>query len=327
MKLLISNFSSQLEQALNIGRGAKLTPSQHVISNVLICGLGGSGIGGTIVSELVAAESRIPINVSKTYFIPSYVNQHTLVIISSYSGNTEETIKTLELALEKNAKVVCVTSGGQIQDIANAKGLDMIIIPGGMPPRACLGYSLTQLFFILKFNEIIGGSFEAKFSASIALINKEEGAIKQEAMKVAGMLENKIPIIYTTTYNEGIAIRFRQQINENAKMLCWHHVFPELNHNELVGWVEKNESLAIIIFRDKEDYARNQTRIEISKKVFSKYTPHIIEVFSKGTSNIENAIYLIHLADWTSYFLAEKKGIDSVEVSIINHLKSELAKS
>ena len=140
-------------------------------------------------------------------------------------------------------------------------------------------------------------------------------------------MKNKIPVIYTTTYKEGIAIRFRQQINENSKMLCWHHVFPEMNHNELVGWTEKNENLAIVIFRDKEDYSRNQTRIEISKKIIAKYTPNSIEIYAKGKSETEKAIYLIHLGDWVSFFLAELKGVDSVEVSVINHLKAQLAKS
>lgn len=327
MKELISNFSHQLEEALSIGKKATLSASKNPISNVLISGLGGSGIGGSIVSELVTFEARVPVNVSKTYFIPAYVNEQTLVIISSYSGNTEETINAMELALQKNAKVICICSGGKVQEMAKAKGLDFILIPGGMPPRSCLGYSLTQLFFVLSYFKIVSNEFYPYLEASIKLINEEENNIIEDARKIANGLENKIPVIYTTTYHEGIAIRFRQQINENAKMLCWHHVFPEMNHNELVGWVEKNESLAIVIFRDKEDYSRNQKRIEISKTIFSKYTSSIIEVYSKGNSPIEKAIYWIHLGDWVSYFLAEKKGIDSVEVAIINHLKSELGKN
>lgn len=327
MKKLISNFPQQVREALTIGKAAGLSASNDTIANVFISGLGGSGIGGTIVSELVAFEAKVPINVGKTYFIPSYINEHSLVIISSYSGNTEETINALELALEKRAKIVCVTSGGKIQEIAKANKLDIILIPGGMPPRACLGYSMTQLFFILNYFQIIGKGFLSQLEQAIKLIEKDQDQIQKQAREIAEKLKNKIPVIYTTSHNEGIAIRFRQQINENSKMLCWHHVFPELNHNELVGWTEKNEKLAIVLFRDKEDYSRNQTRIEISKTIFEKYTDTITEVYSKGNSVIEKSIYLIHLGDWVSYFIAEIKGIDSIEVAVINHLKAELAKS
>ena len=109
-------------------------------------------------------------------------------------------------------------------------------------------------------------------------------------------------------------------------MLCWHHVIPEMNHNELVGWVNKNEDLAVVIFRNEDDYYRNQKRIEISKTVFKKYTSTVIEIHSKGNSKLERALYLIHLGDWISYLLAEKNGVDVVEVDVITHLKNELSK-
>lgn len=326
MKNLVLGFPRQLEEAIEIGNNTKLTPAPVPVRNVLICGLGGSGIGGSIVAELVAAEAKTPVNISKGYFIPAYVDQHTLVIISSYSGDTEETLNALQLAMDKNAKIVCITSGGKVASIAKEKGLDHFIVPGGMPPRACLGYSLTQLFFTLEFHSVIGNSFLSQFKKGIALLHEKQENIMKEAEDVATRLLGKTPVIYTTTYNEGLAIRLRQQLNENSKILCWHHVFPELNHNELVGWTQKHEDLAVIILRDPDEYTRNNSRIEISKEVIGKYTSHIIELYSKGNSLIEKAIYLIHLGDWISYYLAEKRGVDAVEVSVINHLKSELSK-
>jgi len=326
MKNLVENFVEQLEQAIEIGESAKLSASKNPIQNVLISGLGGSGIGGTIVSELVVKQAKVPINVSKGYFVPAYVNENSLVIISSYSGNTEETVNALEIALGKGAKVVCITSGGKVEEISKLNNLDLILIPGGHPPRACLGYSITQLFYVLSFNGIISNFFKKELKASIDLLRKEQKNIRAEALKISEVLLNKMAVIYSTTYNEGVVIRFRQQLNENAKMLCWHHVFPELNHNELVGWTQRNEDLAVIIFRNHDDFARNQTRIEISKEVFVKYTPYIIEIFSKGATAIEQAIYFIHIGDWISCYLADIKGVDAHEIKIINHLKSELAK-
>ncbi|HVA98272.1 MAG TPA: bifunctional phosphoglucose/phosphomannose isomerase [Bacteroidia bacterium] len=326
MKNMIAGFSKQLQEAIEIGKKIKLTVAPHEIKNVVISGLGGSGIGGTIVSELVAMEISVPVQVVKGYFIPNYVDKNTLVIISSYSGNTEETVNCMETAIQKNAKIVCITSGGKIAEIAKQNQLDYIIIPGGMPPRTCLGYSFTQQFFILTFFGLLKNNFLKELENAIQLIDTNEKNIQEEAKIIAGKLKNKLPVIYSTTYNEGIAIRLRQQLNENAKILCWHHVIPEMNHNELVGWTEKSENLAVIIFRDKNDFARNQTRIEINKKVFEKYTSTIIEIYSKGNSLIEKAIYLIHLGDWISYFVAEQKGVDAIEVNVINHLKAELGK-
>lgn len=325
MKTLVANFSKQLSEAISIGEKAKLTVSEHPISNVLICGLGGSGIGGSIVSELVVGNANVPINVTKGYFIPAYVGKNTLIIISSYSGNTEETINCMELAMAKGAKIVAITSGGKVLEICKENNFDCIVVPGGMPPRSCLGYSLTQLFFVLGFNKVIANDFKKHLESAINLIDKEEAAIVSDAKVIADKLFGKIPVIYATTYNEGIAIRFRQQLNENAKILCWHHIIPEMNHNELVGWTQKNDDLSVLIFLDKDEYSRNLARVDINKDVIKKYTSNITEVYSKGSSTLEKAIYFIHLGDWISVLLAEARGVDAVEVNVINHLKSKLS--
>ena len=326
MKDLIANFSKQLSEALRIGKAAKLNASSKEVRNVLICGLGGSGIGGSIVRELVMNESATPIELAKGYFIPAYVNENSLVIISSYSGNTEETLQCMEQAMQKKAKIVCITSGGKVAEIAGTKKLDHILVPGGMPPRSCLGYSLTQLFFILSFNKIIASDLDSSFQSAIKLIDAEEKNIIAEAERISSLLLNKFPVIYATTNYEGIAIRFRQQLNENAKVLCWHQVIPEMNHNELVGWTQKNENVSVIIFRDRDEYERNNTRIEINKKVIAQFAGGITEIWSKGKSAIEKAIYFIHLGDWISVLLAEKRGVDAMEIEVINRLKSELSK-
>lgn len=326
MKKLIASFPEQIQEAISIGEKASLKSPSKPINNVYISGLGGSGIGGTIISELTIKEATVPVNVGKGYFIPNYINQNSLVIISSYSGDTEETVNALKLAIEKQAHIVCVSSGGKVTAIAEKEGIDLVKIPGGNPPRACLGYSLTQLFFILNAYGVISSEFKSKLLNGIELLKSEEEKIKAEANNIATKLTGKVPVIYGTTYTEGLAIRFRQQINENAKMLCWHHVFPELNHNELVGWTRKAEELAVVILRNEEDYNRNQARIEISKEEFKKHTSTIIEIFSKGKSEIERALYIIHLTDWISWYLSEKNGVDAVEIRVINHLKSELSK-
>lgn len=326
MKNLVENFPQHLKEAIQIGEKAILTKAKHPILNIVVTGLGGSGIGGTIVSEIVASECRVPVLVNKDYFLPAFVNENTLVIVSSYSGNTEETLQALQEALQKKSKIVCVTSGGKVAEIAKKENLDLILIPAGMPPRACLGYSLTQLFYVLSGLDFISIKYKEWIKSTINLLEKDQKSIRDEAFSIAGFLFNKIPIIYAVDGYNGVATRFRQQINENSKMLCWHNILPEMNHNELVGWAENHDDCAVLLLRNETDYNRTQARIDISKQVFSKYTPHVRELWSKGNSQLERALYLIHLTDWVSCYLADQKNVDATEVNIINHLKGELSK-
>lgn len=324
MKKLIENFPQQLTEAAEIAGKASLSPKNN-IQNVIVTGLGGSGIGGTILSELVSHTCPVPITINKDYFLPAFVNEHTLVIISSYSGNTEETLQAMQQALEKKAQIVCVTSGGKVEELAKQHHLDTIKIPGGNPPRSCIGYSLVQLIRIFIHCKFAPASLMDEVQQSISLLKSGEEDIKVEASLIAKKLQGKIPVIYSLGSCEGVSVRFRQQINENSKMLCWHHVFPEMNHNELVGWTTKNDDLAVVTFRTSFDYARTVKRYEVVKPLFEKLSSGVIDINAKGTTKLEQYFYLIHLGDWISLFLAELKGIDPVEVGVIDRLKKELA--
>jgi glucose/mannose-6-phosphate isomerase len=145
-------------------------------------------------------------------------------------------------------------------------------------------------------------------------------------MDLAKKMYKQTPVIYVANGFEGVAVRFRQQINENSKMLCWHHVVPEMNHNELLGWRTNVDDLAVVYFRNKSDYERNQIRMDINKKVITKFTENITEIWSKGDSLIENSLYHINLGDWVSWYLSEMNNVDAIEIDVINFLKGELGK-
>jgi glucose/mannose-6-phosphate isomerase len=326
MKDLIETFTQQLTEAISIGEKAIFTPSKNETRNIVITGLGGSGIGGSIVAQVTEKEINVPVLVNKDYFLPEYVNEHSLVIISSYSGNTEETVSCFEMALKKNAKICCVTAGGKVLEMAKKNNCDHIIIPGGRPPRSAFAYSFTQLLYVLHGYKLIGDGFKAQLKKSVALLDHEEEHIKSEAYYLAEKLHKKIPVIYSAANFEGVAIRFRQQVNENSKMLCWNSVLPEMNHNELVGWTVANKKLAVIFFRNEDDYSRTQSRMNLTKDVVAKYTPYVFEVFSKGDSMLEKVFYLVHFGDWVSWYLSEIRDIDATEVKVIDYLKGELAK-
>jgi len=327
MKKLVSSFPEQLAEALEIGRSANIRPADHPIQNVFIAGMGGSGIGANFVAAFVREECPVPVSIGKGYDIPKYVNEKTLCITSSYSGNTEETLAAFEQMLKTGATVVCVSSGGKLVERAKKNNLDYIQLPGGNPsPRACLGYSFVEQLWILQKLNLISERPLREVSESIELLQNQQEDIKIRAGKIAENLPNKIPVIYTSGKYEAVAMRFRQQLNENSKMLAWHQVLPEMNHNELVGWQTKDNHLVVIWLRSDDEFERTAVRMNTTKEIVANYTASVIEICSKGQSFVERAIYLVHLVDWVSVFLADLRGVDVMEIKAIDFLKAELAK-
>ena len=326
MNNYIENFTDHLKEALEIGKKSHLEGIKNPISNILICGLGGSGIGGTIVKDLLSKKISIPISSTKGYDVPAFVNESTLVIACSYSGNTEETLIALDKCLQKKAEVSIITSGGKLHKVAQEKNLNHILIPGGHPPRAMFGYGFTEIFFMLKNYGIIDSEFINDFEKSISLLKKENANIIKKAELLAKKMFKTTPIIYVAEGFEGVAIRLRQQINENSKMLCWHHVIPEMNHNELLGWRTNVDNLSVLYLRNENDFYRNNKRIEINKSVIKTYTDNVFETWSVGDSDLQNTLYHINLGDWISWFLSDLNKVDAIEIDVINLLKEELSK-
>ena len=326
MDQLINTFAIQLQEAMEIGKASKISKSDD-IDNLVVAGLGGSGIGADLTNEIATSELRIPMNSIKGYHLPNYVGPNTLVIISSYSGNTEETLSCLEDAISKRAQIVCISSGGQIIERAKKEGIEFIVIPGGNPPRACLGYSFVQQLYVLLKKELISNSFEDELFESIQILEGNKSSIKAKAEEIAEKIYNKFPVIYAEDQYESIAVRMRQQLNENSKMLCFHHVVPEMNHNELVGWRDVPDKLIAIVLRSDIEHSSNTKRIEISKEIIRPLTNDVLEIWTQGDNNISKRLYLIHLIDWISFYTGVKRKFDPVEVNVIDRLKKKLAKS
>ncbi len=326
MKDLIANLSNQIREAIEIGENAQFRSIEKNISTVLVCGLGGSGIGGKIVSLLLKDELKLPFLSVNDYDIPEWVNENTLVIASSYSGNTEETLSAVKECYKKGAEVVVITSGGTVLEIAKANQWNHFVVPGGEQPRAMLAYSIVQQLYILTRYNLISNTQITELAKIPDFVDAVQAEIKEEAMRIAQHFVGNTGIIYAGTGFEGIAIRWRQQINENAKELCWHHVFPEMTHNELVGWAGGSAKHTPIFLKTDFDHPRTKERWKISKAIIAKYADNVLETSAKGENRLAQSIYLIHLGDWVSYLMAEIKKIDPVEVNVITHLKGEMAK-
>lgn len=324
MQELIQAFPSNIEEALEIAGKSTLTNNYSTIDNIVICGMGGSGIGGTLVKGWLFDELKVPVVVVKDYNIPAFVSDRTLVIGSSYSGNTEETLTAIKESIRKGAKIIGICSGGQLQQICEENGYDHIIVPGGNPPRTALAYSLVQLLYIFHKIGLVENHLP-EIAASYSLLIDAEAEIKNKAQDLARHLHGKVGVLYATTLYEGAVIRARQQFNENSKSLCWHHVLPEMNHNELVGWGGGDDRFAVVYFENEGINERNKVRADLTLEKISEKAG-VMRIVSKGRTIIERSMYMINVVDWASLYLSEMNKVDPIDIAVIDYLKGSLAK-
>ncbi len=320
----------QLASALKIGQSVDLVRPGSDIRNILITGMGGSGIGANLVESLTFGRVPIPITVCKGYNIPQFVSPHTLFIACSYSGNTEETLAAINKAMLKRAHIICITSGGKMLELAKEYNLFWIQIPGGSKsPRGNIGYMMVSLLYALYHTNLIGAAFIKETENAIEYLDRGEKAIQSESELIARKLRGKLPVIYCDERLRAMALRFQNQLNENAKQLAHINTFPEMNHNEIVGWqfpeAVLQQAQVIYLYSD-HDHERVEKRMEICRPTFEKKSNPIIDIVAEGASLLEQYYYLIHLTDWISYFLAKENGVEAGPVEAIDQLKEELSR-
>lgn len=311
MKELIEKFPDHLVDAVRIGRAYSHAPNTRRILNVVIVGMGGSGIGGQIVSDIFRDSSSIPILVVKNSTLPNYVGTNTLVIVSSYSGNTKETLEAFYDAEKRNATIVCITSGGRLKELAGERNLDCLIIPEGGPPRAFLGYSIPLIISVLASFEIVQS--RADSIESFARFCRQID-IKDFAKNLAAKISGKNIVIYSHSGIEGVAVRLRQQINENSKLLVSHACIPEMNHNELAAWFTPVFPPTVLMLHGPLGIDDTRAILEKRTKVYS--------VRPYGSDGFEHILFHIHFGDWLSYFIAEDLGADPLRIDMIEELKA-----
>jgi glucose/mannose-6-phosphate isomerase len=325
MDKYIERFPANMLEAVTLTGGIKLSLREHPIDNVLVCGLGGSGIGGNLAYDLTAAEISVPLLVNKGYELPSFAGDNTLLILCSYSGNTEETLSCMAQAIARGLKPVCIASGGKLKEQALAHGFDFIELPTGFPPRTTLGFGSTILLYILDQYALVDLTVSEVITATAEFLQAEQPAIMAASQALAKQLKRKTVIAYAEDRIESVAVRLKQQINENSKSNCWINVVPELNHNELVGWRFKDEDLAGLFLRTDYENKRNELRFDFIRSIVAEQVSEVYEVRAKGSSLIEQYFYHVHFGDWLSYFMALEHGVDPIEVKVIDKLKAHLS--
>jgi len=334
-KQYLLKFPQQITESQNIF--LKNTPQiNNSNQNIIYLGMGGSAIAGDIIKEVLFDDLTLPLQIVRGYEIPRYCTKSSLVIASSYSGNTEETLSAVKKAEKNGAQIVAITSGGEMLKLAKQKKWPVLLVPEGFPPRQAFGYLFFLAYQLVlqaisknmsseEFNYII------HFSESMVQVSDEESIEGRAFTKdLALRLKNKIPIIYSSApYLASVATRWKNQFQENSKSMAFSNVIPEMNHNEIVGWEMKTlppKNYVVLFLEYEQLNSRIEKRIQFTKSIIQDRETEVIEIYAEGNSILAKVISLIIKVDWISYYLALLYERNPAAIVNIDYLKSELKK-
>lgn len=332
----IFDFPEQMSDALTISQKWHVSSKDIAgVRNIVVVGMGGSAIGGDLVRSYLAGRLMVPFVVCRNYQLPEFVDDETLVIASSYSGNTEETLAAVDDALGRKAMLVAMTTGGMLSEVARLNGIPCLMLPQGLQPRAALGYSFVPLLVLMEKLGFIK-DVAKDINSTIEWLKHERElhiedlpASDNAAKFVATHVHGKIPIIYCgPTLTDSVGVRWKGQLCENSKALAFANQYAEFNHNELVGWSEALKPIAkhliVIQLHDSDDHPRIKRRMEIVRELIEKLGVPVIEIESTGETPLQRMFSLIQYGDFVSYYLAILNGVDPTPVDAIEQLKKAL---
>lgn len=327
----LREFPEQVREAVRRGRSLELDSSDF--DRVLVCGMGGSAIAGDLLSQFLFYKSDVPIVTNRFYRVPAWVNERTLVVVVSYSGNTEETLSACEDALRCGAECLAVTSNGELSEVAENEGMTAVDVPTGIPPRAAAAYLFLPLLFLLE--EVVG--YEAPDDGVVGkacghledlVDDLEPDQPENEALSVANELQDRLPVVYGSQEATSVlARRFKNQINENAKIFAADGVLPEMNHNEIMALddLERHpERYGVAFLRDDGEHGRVKKRFDILEELLDGSVGYLAEITSRGRSLLARYLTLMLHTDYVSYYMALLNERDPTSIGYINDLKERL---
>lgn len=309
-------------------------PDGRSFSKICYCGMGGSALGGDIIAVLAQRDSTAAFFVHRDYGLPALVDKKTLVLLVSYSGNTEEVLSAYRQAGGQAGRRWVLTSGGTLLDWAKRDRVDFVRIPSGFPPRCALGYLLFPAFRLMQNLGVISrpelsGRLFGVLEQNVARCANMEDMVRNPAVRLALKLEGKIPILYSDTGLFPVATRWKTQLAENSKLYAGINVFPEMNHNEIMAWTFPRwfarETLPIFLV-PTECHPRVQLRFQVTRRIIAKRQPEVITLKARGRTLLESMLNLIILGDWVSYYRALLNRVDPTEIKEINLLKNALTR-
>ena len=336
MLTAVEGFCDQWEEATGIGMDFE-PPKLSGIESVAILGMGGSAIAGDFLRAYLQDDCPIPIVVVRGYDLPKWVGKSTLVIASSYSGNTEETLTSTGEALRRGCPVIGITTGGKLEKIHEESGVapvPLIKIPPGFSPRAVIGYSFVPLLVMLgklgfaSDQKAVLEEAHQVLKGTCAAYGRSKKTGNNPAKDLAHRLFGRFPIVYCGGgVFEAVSYRWRCQFNENSKRLAGSHVVPEMNHNEIVGWEGPRHlttSSVVIYLCDESNRREVNARFEFMQPLIEKGGGRVVEFRGEGKSVLSRIFSMVNLGDFVSVYLALLEGVDPTPVYAIDTIKAHL---
>jgi glucose/mannose-6-phosphate isomerase len=330
----IYEFSDHILNGAKIGESISIKNYYSEIRNVVVAGMGGSAIGGDLVRLLAKNEINVPMVVSRNYTLPNWVDNHTLVICCSYSGNTEESLSAFDYAKDKGAQIVGISTGGTLTERMSELKIDVVVVPVGLQPRAALALLFVPMLYLIKKIGLIGSKTINELMSAVELLKANRANYGTESKDnptyaLAQRIYKTIPVIYAESdATATLAVRWKGQLSENSKMLAYHNDLPEMNHNEIVGW-ENNPDLirknSVIWLRDQCDHPRTTIRQESTRRIIGNLAGSHEIVSVEGNSIVERYLHMIHFGDWVSFWCAILHGTNPTPVKKIDLLKGILS--
>ena len=332
----VREMDHQAEDAWKIASGLQAPVAYRQAHQIVILGMGGSAIGGDLVRTVLAGRAPVPIVVSREYDVPAFVGPDTLVIASSYSGNTEETLSATEQALAAGARVMVVSTGGTLAKLAEERGLPLVRYAYDAQPRAALGYSLFLLLGVVSALGYVDGPTLGVEDAVAAIRARAEACAPDRptaqnlAKELAAAIHGKAAIVYGGGILSELARRWKGQFNENAKHWAFFEQFPELNHNAVIGYEfpeSVGQQLVVLILSSDLNHPRVPRREQVTASILKRSGIQTRTLVAEGSGALAHVCSLGVLADFTTYYLALLNGADPTTIENIDFLKAELAKA
>ncbi len=331
MRDIIASLPDQLESSLRLGVGSTIELGEA--QRVFLLGMGGSAIAGDVFAAWIADRSKVPIQVVRDYRLPPYARPEDMLVAISYSGNTEETIGAASQGIKLGCRLVAITSGGGLRDLARKNGSSVFELPSGLPPRGAFGH----LFGILPAisESWVYGDHRNQVEQAIAHLRRLQKKLRPEigirsnrAKALAVRLRDTVPILYAAPPFTAIAKRWQTQFNENAKILAFSSAFPEADHNELVGWCEDPRARrhTPILLRDRDESPEIRRQLDITVDMMSRRGT-VVEIEDNGETVLSRLLGTLHLGDYVSLYLATLRRVDPLPLRPLQELKKRLARA
>jgi glucose/mannose-6-phosphate isomerase len=325
------------DEAREAAEGVELVFPPSEVAEVAVCGMGGSAIAADLVLGAYRDRLRVPMTVVRDYYLPGWIGERTLVILSSYSGDTEETLTAASQALERNSLCVAVTGGGKLARFYGAEGVPVIPIRPGLQPRAALLRMLVPVAVLLDRMEVapaIGAELQEARETVAASVAAYGAAIPESAnpaKQLARELHGGVPIFWGAELTAPVAARWRNQVQENAKLPAFGAVLPELDHNEIVGYAGMPPDLQklarLVMLRDPRNHRQVQRRFDLTRELIEAHVDRVLSIEAEGQGGLARSLDLVMLGDYVSLYLAILRGIDPGPVEVIERLKERLAET